>query len=510
MMQISNYYQHKNRIRFYKKNEIRFYILASSIFKTREIMSVKSFRYEQVAQKIEENINILQLRTGDKAPSVRQVRRDLKVSLNTVFQAYSLLEAKGLIISRPRSGYIINSLSSSLKIPETKSRPMLPANVEITAMAVAMMKNAKENGIVNFSILAPVNEFIPITSLNKAVKASLSEAGNDNFQYPLVDGHPNLLKQISVLSLEWKKPLSPNKILITNGGMEAINLCLDSITSKGDIIAVESPTYHGILQSLERRGLKALEIKVDPQNGLCIDDLELALANNKVAACIFMPRCHNPTGSSMSEENKIRLVELLGRQNIPMIEDDCLGELSFGITKSYPAKAYDNYDNVLYCSSFSKTLAPGFRIGWVSAGKHHLSIEKLKFGSNISTNGILQDAIGKYLESGLYNKHIRKMRNDLQGQMIKYIGAINQYFPHGTKLAVPKGGLSIWIELPTGLNAFEFQKKALSQGIGICPGHIFSSLEYYENFIRLNYCPLWNNKIENAIKNLGDIAASNL
>ena len=473
-------------------------------------MSVKSFRYEQVAQKIEENINMLQLRPGDKIPSVRQVRRDLKVSLNTVFQAYSLLEAKGLIISRPRSGYIINSLGSSLKIPETKSRPMLPANVEITAMAVAMMKNAKENGIVNFSILAPVNEFIPITSLNKAVKASLSEVGNDNFQYPLVDGHPNLLKQISVLSLEWEKPLSPDKILVTNGGMEAINLCLDSITSKGDIIAVESPTYHGILQSLERRGLKALEIKVDPQNGLCIDDLELALANNKVAACIFMPRCHNPTGSSMSEENKIRLVELLGRQNIPMIEDDCLGELSFGITKSYPAKAYDNYDNVLYCSSFSKTLAPGFRIGWVSAGKHHLSIEKLKFGSNISTNGILQDAIGKYLESGLYNKHIRKMRNDLQGQMIKYIGAINQYFPHGTKLAVPKGGLSVWIELPAGHNAFEFQKKALNQGIGICPGHIFSSLEYYENFIRLNYCPLWNNKIENAIKNLGDIAASNL
>lgn len=473
-------------------------------------MSVKSFRYEQVAQKIEENINILQLRPGDKAPSVRQVRRDLNVSLNTVFQAYSLLEAKGLIISRPRSGYIINSLGSSLKIPETKSQPMLPANVEITAMAVAMMKNAKENGIVNFSILAPVNEFIPITSLNKAVKASLSEAGNDNFQYPLVDGHPNLLKQISVLSLEWEKPLSPDTILVTNGGMEAINLCLDSITSKGDIIAVESPTYHGILQSLERRGLKALEIKVDPQNGLCIDDLELALANNKVAACIFMPRCHNPTGSGMSEENKIRLVELLGRQNIPMIEDDCLGELSFGITKSYPAKAYDNYDNVLYCNSFSKTLAPGFRIGWVSAGKHHLNIEKLKFGSNISTNGILQDAIGKYLESGFYNKHIRKMRNDLQGQMIKYIGAINQYFPHGTKLAVPKGGLSIWIELPAGLNAFEFQKKALSQGIGICPGHIFSSLEYYENFIRLNYCPLWNNKIEIAIKNLGDIAASNL
>lgn len=471
-------------------------------------MRSKSFKYEEVAEKVEENINMLQLKPGDKVSSVRQVSRDLKVSLNTVFQAYSLLEAKGLIISRPRSGYIINSLGSSLKVPETKSRPMLPANVEITAMAAAMMKNAKENGIINFSILAPINEFIPITSLNKAVRASLSEAGNDNFQYPLVDGHPNLLKQISILSLEWKKPVSPEKILVTNGGMEAINLCLDSITNKGDIIAVESPTYHGILQSLERRELKALEIKVNPETGLCIDDLELALTDNKVAACIFMPRCHNPTGSSMSEENKIRLVELLGKLNIPMIEDDCLGELSFGPANGYPAKSYDNYDNVLYCSSFSKTLAPGFRIGWVSAGKHHLNIEKLKFGSNISTNGILQHAIAKYLESGLYSKHIRKIRNELQGQMVKYVNAINLYFPEGTKLAIPKGGLSLWIELPEDIDAFNFQKKALNQGIGICPGHIFSSLEYYKNYVRLNYCPLWTKKTENAIKNLANIITS--
>lgn len=471
-------------------------------------MRSKSFRYEQVAEKVEENINILQLKPGDKVSSVRQVSRDLKVSLNTVFQAYSLLEAKGLIISRPRSGYIINSLGSSLKVPETKSRPMLPMKVEITAMAVAMMKNAKENGILNFSILAPVNEFIPITSLNKAVKILLSETANDNFQYPLVDGHPNLLKQISILSLEWKRPISAEKILVTNGCMEAINLCLDSIANKGDIIAVESPTYHGILQSLEHRELKALEIKVDPETGLCINDLELALANNKVAACIFMPRCHNPTGSSMSEENKIKLVELLGKLDIPMIEDDSLGELSFGSANGQPAKAYDNYDNVLYCSSFSKTLAPGFRIGWVSAGKHHLNIEKLKFGSNISTNGILQGAIGKYLESGQYSKHIRKMRNDLQGQMIKYVSAITLHFPEATKLAVPKGGLSLWIELPENIDAYNFQKKALNQGIGICPGHIFSSLEYYQNYIRLNYCPLWNNKIENAIKTLANIIRS--
>ncbi len=461
-------------------------------------MTGKSFRYEQIAGKVEETIKLLKLKPGDKVPSIRQIVRDQKVSMNTAFQAYSLLEAKGIIVSRPRSGYVVNALGT-LKAPDTKTYPMLPAKVEITSMATAMMKNAKEHGIINFSILAPVNEFLPITSLHKFVKASLAGAGNDNFQYPLVDGHPELLKQIAKLSLGWQYPISSDKILVSNGGMEAINLCLDANTSPGDIIAVESPTYHGILQSLERRGLKALEIKVDPETGLCIEDLELALQENKVTACIFMPRCNNPTGFSMPEINKIRLVELLGEKNIPLIEDDCLGELSFDSTTGFPAKAYDKYDNVLYCSSFSKTLAPGFRIGWVSSGRYHQAIEKLKFGSNISTNGIFQYAIAKYLESGLYNRHIRKMRNDLQGQMIKYIGSIAAHFPNGTKLATPKGGLSIWIALPDDIDAFEFQKKALSQGIGICPGHIFSSFNYYNHYIRLNCCPLWSNKIDKAI-----------
>lgn len=472
------------------------------------MVTSKSFRYEQVSEKLEETIRILQLKPGDKVPSVRQVGRDLKVSLNTVFQAYSLLEAKGLIVSRPRSGYIINCFGTSLKVPETKSRPMLPAKVEITTMAAAMMKNAKENGIVNFSILAPINEFLPVISLNKAVRASLGETKNDNFQYPLVDGHPRLLKQIARLSLEWSTPLSQEKIMVTNGGMEAINLALDAVTVRGDIVAVESPTYHGILQSLESRGLKALEVNVNLSTGLCIDDLKMALDTNQVAACIFMPRCHNPTGCSMPEENKIRLVELLGKRNIPLIEDDTLGELNFKVLNGFPAKAYDKYDNVLYCSSFSKTLAPGFRIGWVSAAKHHRQIEKLKFGSNISTNAVLQDAIGRYLESGQYNKHIRRMRLELQGQVIKYVGAITTYFPEGIKLAVPMGGLSIWIELPTAVDTFDLQKKALGKGIGICPGHIFSSSNSYHHYIRLNCCPLWNNKIEIAVKTLGGLIAA--
>lgn len=469
-------------------------------------MAEKAFRYEFVAAKIEEAIHKLQLQPGDKLPSVRTVSQELSVSLNTVFHAFSILEAKGLVISRPRSGYVVNAFLSSINNVGTRNdERSLPKAVEITAMATAMMKNAKENGIVNFSILAPVNEFLPVTKLNKAVAQSLHEFKSDNFQYPLVDGHPRLLKQIARRTFDWKKSINQSEILITNGCMEAINLCLDTLTKEGDIVAVESPTYHGILQSLERRGLRALEIKMDANKGVSLEDLRSAIAANKIAACVFMPRCHNPTGISMPEVHKIELVNLLGRAGIPLIEDDALGELNFQHDTSLPAKAYDTFDNVLYCSSFSKTLAPGFRIGWVSAGRYHLELEKLKFGSNISTNGVLQDAIGRYLESGQFEKHIRKMRMSLQVQLIKYLNVVSKKFPQGTKITVPQSGLSMWIELPKATDAFEFQKKALEKGIGICPGHIFSTHEHFHQHIRLNYCPLFNFKIDKAILTLAKL-----
>ncbi|MEJ5144516.1 aminotransferase-like domain-containing protein [Sphingobacterium sp. MYb388] len=468
-------------------------------------MAGKSFLYEQVARKIEDSISKLNLKGGDKIPSVRTLSKEMAVSMNTVFQAYSILEAKGLIISRPRSGYIINTVPDAIRNSNKNLKPAIPASVEITSMATAMMKNAKENGIINFSILAPVNEYLPLTKLNKAVNASLTHLSSDNFQYPLVDGHPRLLMQIARRTMEWNVSLAIDDIVVTNGCMEAINLCLDAVTKSGDIVAVESPTYHGILQSLESRGLKALEIATDPVTGLSIPALKEALSIHQIVACIFMPTCHNPTGACMPDTEKIELVRILGEENIPLIEDDSLGELNFKTSRSLPAKAFDTYNNVMYCSSFSKTLAPGFRIGWVSAGKNQSQLEKLKFGSNISTNPVLQDAIGRYLESGHYDSHIRKLGIELQGQMMKYLSAIATYFPKEIRLSVPQGGLSIWIELPENRDAFVLQQEALSKGIGICPGHIFSTSDFYHHYIRINYCPLWSNKTENAIITIGKL-----
>jgi DNA-binding transcriptional MocR family regulator len=444
------------------------------------------------------------LRPGDKIPSVRKVSQDLGVSVNTVFQAYANLEAKGLILAKPRSGYVINNLPATLVPAEERNVILLPSSVEVTTMAAMMMKNAKENGIINFSILAPVNDLLPISKLNKYVASALNDTRHENYQYPLIDGHSRLLQQIALRTFKWEQSIDQTQILVTNGCMEAVNLCLDALTKPGDIVAVESPTYHGILQSLELRGLKAVEIGISPQTGLNLDSLRSALDTYNIAACVFMPSCNNPTGYSMPEPNKIELVNLLGQRGIPLIEDDALGELHYqeGI---FPAKAYDQHDNVLYCSSFSKTLAPGFRIGWVSAGKYHGALEKLKFGSNISTNSVLQDAIGRFLESGQYDKHLRKMRLAIQSQMMRYLAVVSDCFPEGTKLSLPHGGLSAWIQLPDGTDAFALQKNALKQGIGICPGHIFSTSDLYHHYIRLNFCPLWSPKIEKGIRTLAEI-----
>jgi DNA-binding transcriptional MocR family regulator len=469
-------------------------------------MANKAFRYEQVVAKIEDTIVSLNLKAGDKVPSVRKVSNDLNFSLTTIFTAYSILEARGLIISRPRSGYYINAATKSSGNATSPDKYIpLPVDVEISTMATTMMKNALEHGVINFSILAPVNEFLPITRLNKAVQASLKELNSNNFQYPLVEGHPRLLKQIARSSFDWNKIISQNEILVTNGAMEAINLCLEAVTQKGDIVAIESPSYQGLMQSLESKGLKALEISIDPLTGLDLEKLEAALTENNVAACVFSPALNNPIGCSMPEKNKIRLVKMLNEKNIPLIEDDTLGELAFLNSRLRPAKAYDDFDNVMYCSSFSKSLAPGFRIGWVIPGKYYAKVAKLKFEANTSTNGLLQDAIGRYLESGHFDTHLKGLRKTLQKQVSKYISAVNGYFPTNVKATLPAGGYSLWVELPKNIDGVDFQRRALKKGIGICPGHIFSTSSSFHNFIRINCCPLFNNKIDNAIKSLGQI-----
>jgi DNA-binding transcriptional MocR family regulator len=486
------------QIQFSTKNPDQLFIFAS-VMKNEYAL----FRYEEVAAKVTGIIKNLRLNAGERVPSVRQVSKELQVSMATVFQAYHLLEAKGLIVSRPRSGYFVNATAKNTLIqkPTGKYIP-LPSQVTLNNMIANMIKNVREFGAVNFSIVAPVNEMLPISRISKAVRETLKDVTGDSFQYPLIEGHPRLVKQIVRQTIDWETSLATDDVLVTNGCIEAINFCLDAVAKPGDIILVESPTPYGILQIMERRNLLALEIMTHPDTGLDLDQLALAIEQHKIAACVLTTICNSPIGCGMPRENIISLVQLLSEHNIPLIEDDALGDLSFTHPRPLPAKAYDKTNNILYCASFSKTLGSGFRIGWVSGGRYHEQLKRFKYISNFFTNGILQDAIGRFLETGLYNAHVKNMKTALQQNMVRYMGSINHYFPDEIKIAEPKGGFSIWLELPAHIDAWELHRRALREGIGICPGQIFSTTSQYDNYIRINYCPIWNTKIDRHLEKL--------
>ena len=169
-----------------------------------------------------------------------------------------------------------------------------------------------------------------------------------------------------------------DEIVITTGALEALTLSLQALTRPGDIVAIERPAFHAALEAVQRLHLKAVEIPVDPRTGLDLDALEKALDTHPVRACWFMTSFHNPTGATLTDERKRALIDLLAARNVPLIEDDVYGELHFGTSPTRPAKLYDDSGLVLHCGSFSKCLAPGFRIGWVAAGRYVRQIRQAR------------------------------------------------------------------------------------------------------------------------------------
>ncbi len=285
-----------------------------------------------------------------------------------------------------------------------------------------------------------------------------------------------------------------------------MTLCLRAVAKSGDIIALESPTFYGLLQVVESLGLKALEIPTHPQHGISLDALKLAIEQWPVKACAIVGNFNNPMGYCMPEGDKQALVKLLDRHHIPLIEDDVYGDLVFDHHRPAAAKSFDAGDNVLYCSSFSKTLSPGLRVGWVVPGKYQEQIEYLKYITSLATPTLPQLAISDFLQRGGYDRYLRQVRGQYARQVARITRAVSQHFPEGTRVTQPVGGFVIWVELPEGTDAMAIFHQALAKGISIAPGPIFSASQKYANFIRINCAQPWDERLEAAIIFLGKLA----
>jgi DNA-binding transcriptional MocR family regulator len=334
-------------------------------------------------------------------------------------------------------------------------------------------------------------------------------AGNRSLDYLYLPGDLGLREQIARVGVDAGIVGGPDDVLITNGCTEAYHLALQAVCRPGDLIALESPSYMNFGLLAQELGLRVLEIPSDPQDGLDIDILRFALTHHDIRAVLLVSNYSNPLGASIPEEGKRELVELLEEHRVPLIEDDIFGDVCFGYRRPGTCKAYDRTGNVIYCSSFSKSLTAGWRLGWVLGGKYKERIVRLKSLFSLTTSSVTQRALAAFLREESYEKHLRRLRASLARQMGCLQETVAKSFPEGTRTSRPQGGLTLWVELPSGVNSLELYHRAMAAGIGLTPGPAFSISGKFGNFIRL--CTgFWNREIAEAVARLGGLVGSQM
>ncbi|SAL64849.1 GntR family transcriptional regulator [Caballeronia cordobensis] len=469
--------------------------------------------YERLADDVEGLIRGGVYKPGERLPSVRELSKQHGRSISTVIRAYLRLESKGLISSRPQSGFYVRDSSAS-----ADDRPLLPlltsapvsvsSRVDVSRLVLSTLRRIQVEHAVPLGSPYPDATLFPFDKLNRIA----AKIGRSQKMWGVGDalppGNHELIRQIAKRHLEGGLLVDPNQIIITVGATEAINLALQAIANPGDTVAVESPTFYAMLHAIERLGMRAIEVPTHPTLGIDTDALSGLIERENVKACMLMPNFQNPLGFEMPDEKKEELMALLGRHEIPVVENAVYNELYFGKTTPSTLKAFDKKGLVVTCASFSKSLTAAYRIGWVVPGVYRDKIENLKFLNTLTSPPIPQMAIAEFLKSGGYERHLRRLRKTYAHQTRLTRALIHRFFPSGTRISEPRGGYVLWVEMPASVDAMEVYRQALERGITVGPGHMFSIFEKtYRNFIRINCSSPWSSRMEEALMTVGKIVA---
>jgi DNA-binding transcriptional MocR family regulator len=471
------------------------------------LRAVKTPLYLKLAHTLEQQIARGVLRPGDRVPSVRSLSRQQGVSISTVLEAYMWLENRGAIESRPQSGFFVRlPFANSVPEPRFQTPQPRPANFGAGAIVAEVVRSANNPGMVPMGSALPDPELLPNRKLNQITRGIIRRAPLHSATYAFSPGIEALRRQIARRSLAYGCNFSPSEIVVTSGAMEALNLSLRAVARAGDVIAVESPTYFGVLEAIQSLGMRAIEIPTHPSEGMSFDLLESAVRKHRIKACVAMTNGHNPLGYVLPDDHKKRLAEFTATTDVALIEDNIYGDLAFGGRQPKVAKVFDRTGNVLLCSSFSKVLAPGFRVGWMQAGRYQGEVERLKFMNTVATASLPQLVIAEYLESGGYDRYLTRLRIAFAEQVRITSQAAAKYFPEGTRITRPDAGYLLWVELPKRVDAVKLFRAALAANISVVPGPIFSASGRFRNCIRISCGYRWSDTIDRALLTLGRLA----
>jgi DNA-binding transcriptional MocR family regulator len=468
-----------------------------------------NFRYIELSNRIEARIHRGFYRPAEKLPSIRRLHRQTGLSISTVYHAYIELEKRGLVEARARSGYFVRPRPHAVLAPPTfrRHRPR-PKKVALNALAHEIVRAMGDPRMLQLGGTVTAPDLLPTKALTRIVKGfNPRQMAHMLNTYADPDGSTALKNQIAKRLLSVPGLDSAEALVITNGCIEAVSLCLRAVAAPGDTIVVESPTYPWFLQAIEDLNMLALEIPTDPATGIDLEALAQACDRNPVKACLLVPNFQNPLGCRMARDHKRHLVAMTARRGIALIEDDIHGDLYFEGPRPSLLKSFDREGLVLCCSSFSKTLAPGMRIGWVLPGRFGAQVKRLKLGMNIASPTLNQLALARYLETEAYERHLRRLRQALKTQAAHLAMAVTRHFPAGTRISIPRGGLTLWVECGPHVDGLAVFNHARRRGIAILPGMICSTTNRYRHCIRLSYGYPWSDALEDAVRQLGRIAA---
>ena len=466
--------------------------------------------YLQIAEQLGQAIRQGTLVCGEKLPSVRETARRYGVAQTTVVQAYHWLEDARLIAARPRSGFFVSPRPVVLPEPGM-TRPMKrPRPVSLDWLGQRVLGRRQPEGMISFSSGTPGPDLLNADRVRRALTRSVQQHRHLLCTYPGSDGHEDARRALARYAVGLGCSLDPERIIIAGGCMDAIALCLRAVTQPGDVVALESPTHFSFLELLQALQLRALEIPTHPRHGLSLEALQLALDTQPVKALVLVPTLSNPLGSCMPQTERRRLVQMAAQRGLPVIEDAIYADLAEGDAMRRTLKSYDGTGHVMLCHSFSKTLAPGLRLGWMEAGRWTDRVRHLKEMQAGAQSAVLELALADLVTQAGHAAAMRQLRSAIAVRVEQARQVIARYFPQGTRASDPPGGLLLWLELPGGLDAVALHEACLQQRILIAPGTVFGAAGRFRHGVRIGLGGEWTPQHLSALQRVGEIACEML
>ncbi|TPE52781.1 PLP-dependent aminotransferase family protein [Maribrevibacterium harenarium] len=464
--------------------------------------------YAELAQRLREHIELGFYKAGDRLPSVRQLAKEHGVSISTIQEAYRLLEMDCLIEARPKSGYFVPEAKQQSGVPNISRPPQRPLDVSQWEEVLNLLSNRTENAVCQLQHAMPEMREATLKPLIKSLQELTKQRPYDGMTYGDIRGDYSLREQLVRLAAASGCSLHPDDIIVTSGCQEALSVCLRAVAKSGDIIAVESPSFYGSMQAIKAAELKAMEIPTHPTEGMSLEALRMALDQWPIKAILVTPTVNNPMGYIMPEPRKRALYELAREYDVAIIEDDIYGDLAYEFPRPKSVKSFDEDGRVLLCSSVSKTLAPGFRVGWIAPGRYRDTVTHIKYVSSSMCPILPQIAVANFIRHGGYDKHLRRMRALYQNGRDRLLADIRQYFPVDTLISYPQGGFVLWVELGHQYDAVKLAQVAASHGIYVASGQMFSATGKYRHCMRLNFNDRTAEIRRNSIRLLGQLLQS--